>query len=215
MYELSKPCKLDIFFVNCRYECSDGSQVIIATSEEVLAAAGITALHHGAQVLEVLHEGEDEDGNIILSAHNFTTEDGSNQIIIQQNHPYQPTQREEESEPEPESYKCKECEIEFATKKALKLHKTVHVDEAFYACEFCSSSKIHWTEMWSHQCTSVDSAPIVCPHCNEKLSSKKQLQVHEEVHDLQRRFTSKRMDGYFKRKLKEAEDPVVDWGMYR
>lgn len=194
-----------------RYECDDGSQVIIATSEEVIAAAGCDISAFEGQVLEVLHEPG--SGNIIVQA-NFTTTDNSLNDATLVELEGQSIDVTEESDPESSSdpYKCHICETTFNSKKTLNLHSTVHVDEAFYACEFCPASKIHWKEMWLHQCSNADSIPIVCPQCHKTVSTKKQLQVHEEVHELQRRFTSKRMDGYFQRKLQEAEDPVVDWG---
>jgi len=87
------------------------------------------------------------------------------------------------------------------------------VDESLYACEFCSETRIHWSEYFVHQCTNADNKPLACPQCKKTVSTKKQLQMHEEVHALQRRFTTKKLNSYFARKLEEAEDPTVDWGV--
>jgi len=121
---------------------------------------------------------------------------------------------EEEEEPKEKRQKlqCGTCGATFRRNITLKYHSTVHVDECFYACEFCSATKIHWSEFFVHQCTSGNEKPLMCPQCNKTVSTKKQLGIHEEVHSLQRRFTTKRLDSYFKKKLEEAEDKEVDWG---
>jgi len=167
-----------------RYDCADGAQIIITTTDD------ISRLHPGTEVLQV-----------------SVSDAATVEVIATEEHS---TANLSDSDSKNE---CEECGIKFISTKALKLHKSIHVDEVYYACEFCSANKIHWTEMWVHQCTNMDSEPIVCPQCHKTVSTKKQLQTHEEVHELQRRFTSKRMNGYFERKLKEAEDPEVDWGM--
>lgn len=163
---------------------------------------------------------EPESGNYIVQA-NFSSagnalRNGIIQLTTTTSDAGQPMVAVEvESEPESNSKnnkKCQNCGVRFRSRKALKLHSDVHVEEALYACEFCSATRIPWTEMWLHQCSNADSIPLICPHCHKTVSNKKQLQAHEEVHELQRRFKSKRMEGYFKRKLQHAEDPVVDWG---
>jgi len=111
-------------------------------------------------------------------------------------------------------YTCEMCGLSLCRESTMEMHKQqVHVEEALYACEFCSDTAIHWSEYYTHQCTNPDMAPLQCPNCQETVSTKKQLQVHEEIHALQRRFTTKKMDSYFARKLEEAEDPVTDWGL--
>ncbi|CAL8099602.1 unnamed protein product [Orchesella dallaii] len=179
-------------------EYANGAQIIITTTDDVITSAecDLSALHPGAEVLQVIHGGADV----------FT--DAPTVEVIATEEQSKPPDPERKSK----SNECQECGIKFLSAKTLRLHKSVHVDEAYYACEFCSASKIHWTEMWLHQCTNTESVPIVCPQCHKTVSTKKQLQIHEEVHELQRRFTSKRMNGYFERKLQEAEDPEIDWG---
>lgn len=177
------------------------------------------------QVLEVLHEPG--SGNIILQA-NFTSPNGetslhqglitvqtpssSNQpvAVLQATSAAPGTSSDSDANP----YKCTDCGGIFASKKTLRLHSTVHVDEAYYACEFCSATKIPWYEMYIHQCSNAENrAPIVCPQCFKTVATKKELQVHEDVHSLQRRFRSKKMDAYFERKLNAADEtPVADWG---
>jgi hypothetical protein len=126
--------------------------------------------------------------------------------------------QELEEDPEDEDddggpYECDICGLMLSQKSTMDLHKQqIHVDESFYACEFCSATRIHWSEFYVHQCTSSDSKPLVCPQCQKTVSTKKQLSVHEEVHALQRRFTTKKLNNYFIRKLEEAEDAVTDWG---
>ncbi|ODN00820.1 putative zinc finger protein [Orchesella cincta] len=179
------------------YECADGAQIIITTTDDVITSAGnIRTLHSGAEVLQVIH-----DGGGVLS------DTATVEVIATEEPPKAP-----DPVPTCDSNECPECGIKFLSAKILRQHKSLHVDEVYYACEFCSANKIHWTEMWLHQCTNTESTPIVCPQCHKTVSTKKQLQIHEEVHELQRRFTSKRMNGYFERKLQEAEDPEIDWG---
>jgi len=110
-------------------------------------------------------------------------------------------------------YECHLCGLVVSQKSTMDMHKTqVHVNESFYACEFCSATRIHWSEFYAHQCTNTESKPLVCPECQKTVSTKKQLSIHEEVHALQRRFATKKLNNYFARKLDEAEDPVTDWG---
>lgn len=119
----------------------------------------------------------------------------------------------EEDNQVPSTYECDKCGLVLSIKSTYDLHmEQIHVDEAYYACEFCPATAIHWAEYYIHQCTNMDNKPLSCPHCHKTVSTKKQLSVHEEIHALQRRFTTKKLDNYFIRKLEEAEDPSVDWG---
>lgn len=141
-------------------------------------------------------------------------------VLEEESFPEQPEQLENAtcsnsplSSSSPSSYECDICGLVLSQRSTYGLHKEFcHVDEAYYACEFCPASALHWTEFYIHQCTNLDNKPLSCPHCHQIVSTKKQLSVHEEIHTLQRRFKTKKLDNYFARKLEEAEDPSVDWG---
>jgi len=124
----------------------------------------------------------------------------------------EPTIQHVEEPVKKKKFSCDKCDAVFLREVTLKYHQSVHVEESYYACEFCPATKIPWTEFYLHQCSNVESKPLRCSECNAAVSSKKQLQVHIDVHSLQKRFSSKKLEAYFQRKLADVEDKKVDWG---
>ncbi len=189
--------KYQITFLYLYYSyIPDGGEVCVTTTEPE----------------EEILMGEEIEPEIEVETCLVEEEDGSN-IVNENDEMDNNGEGDEDDDAMNNTYECDKCGLILSKKSTFDIHMiSQHVDEVYYACEFCPASAIHWSEYHLHQCTNMESKALVCPHCVRTVSTKKQLNVHEEIHALQRRFTTKKMENYFARKLEEAQDPGIDWG---
>ncbi|KAJ0050876.1 hypothetical protein NL108_009283 [Boleophthalmus pectinirostris] len=83
---------------------------------------------------------------------------------------------------------CSFCPHQFAQKKELMWHESVHRAKKPYQCDQCGKIFVSFCHLKRHKLVHTGERPYPCAHCGKKFTTFNNLKVHQSVHTGERKF---------------------------